>query len=426
MSRIVKVLAVAAVLSLAFVALAFALPDGEERTLWDLTTTDTGQMVFSPVQVPLPTVTVTETAIPLPQPTPTVTVTVPGPTATATITPSCSPTSAVTASPSVTAAPTPTPTGTLPGDPLAAIRAAKPGQTVFVPAGTFTGSVTVPNGVKVIGAGRDVSWLKGQIHFGSNSRIVGLKIGDSGMAAVHNNHAGASNTVFEDCRFRGGGGNAWTYVVLLGESGSTSNITFKRCDVECNLGVENTSMTRGYNNVTIWVGGSTKVSDILFEDCHIGVSNGVRSGCPRMAVECYTEDGATYGWQRVTFRGCVVEVSDGHGMDFSDEVDKRSEGLVVENCWVKGAGLKTTAPWAASIDLEYPLRAVIRNNIFGLGREFCVQMTTRGDPYSPSYTVWEGNTIDLTPNGVSKASYWRPYTVTSDSPWGPSNTVTGG
>lgn len=423
-SRLVKVLVIALLVSMMFVAVAFALP-GDTATLYGLTTdAATGQLIFSPVEVPLPTVTVTASAPPVP--TPTVTVTVPGPTATVTVSPSGSPTSPVTASPSVTATPTPTPTGTPVSDPLAAIRAATAGQTVFVPAGTYTGTLTVPDGVSVVGAGRDVSWIKGQVHFGNNSRIVGLKIGDTGMAAVHNKHTGAVNTVFEDCRFRGGGGNAWTYVVLLGESGATSGITFRRCDVECNLGVENDSMSRGYNDVTIWVGGSVSVSDVLFEECHIGVSNGVRSGAPRMAVECYTDDGATYGWQRVTFRGCVVEASDGHGLDFSDESNKRSEGLLVEDCWVKGAGLKTTAPWAASIDLEYPLRAVIRNNRFGLGREFSVQMTTRGDPYSPSYTLWEGNVIDLTPNGVTKASYWRAYTVTSDSPWGPTNTITGG
>ncbi len=307
---------------------------------------------------------------------------------------------------------------------MAAIKAAKAGDTVVVSAGTFTaaGGIDVPDGVTIIGQGKDASWIKGQIRYGSNTVVKNLKMGDVGRSAAKNRN-GARNTTFEDCRFRGGGGSAWNYVLLLGEGASCSFITFRNCEVECNLGSENASLSNGFNDVTIWVGGSTSVSDILFEGCHIGVSNGVRSGAPRMGVECYTDDGAQYGWQRITFRSCVVEVCDAHGMDFSDEQNVRSQGLVVEGCHLKGAGLRPNAPWASTIDLEYPLRATIRNNTFGLGQERCVQMTTRGDAYSPAYAVFQGNRIDLTPNGVTKADYWTAVDVTSCSPWGSSNTT---
>ncbi len=291
-------------------------------------------------------------------------------------------------------------------------------RRLYVPAGVYRVShLSLPNGLSLRGAGAASTWLKGRLDFGSNQVIRNLKIGDYGSSAVHNK-PGARNTVFEDCRFRGGGGKAWTYVVWLGSDGSCSNITFRRCDVECNLGSENSSMTNGFNDVTIWCDTDSAVTDVLFEGCHIGVSNGVRSGAPRMGVECYTDSGS--GWQRITFRNCVVEVCDAHGMDFSDEYNIRSEGLVVEGCTLKGGG-KAGREWGSTIDLEYPLRAVIRNNTFGLGWERCVQMTTRSDPYNRSYTVFTGNRVDLTPNGVTRASYWTDVDVTSDSPWGPSN-----
>jgi len=313
----------------------------------------------------------------------------------------------------------PSPTSTAVSNPIAAaIQAAQPGDTVYVAAGTFTGSVTVPDGVTVVGQGSSSSWLKGKLTFGSNVVVRDLKIGDAGMYAV-NNKDGASNTTFERVRFRGGGGVNWTYVVKLGGSGGDcDHVTFKDCQVERNLGVEVDGSDRGFNDVCIWTSANARVSDVTFEGCHIGVSNGVRSGAPRMGVECYTDSGS--GWQRITFRNCVVEVCDAHGMDFSDEYNIRSEGLVVEGCTLKGGG-KAGREWGSTIDLEYPLRAVIRNNTFGLGWERCVQMTTRSDPYNRSYTVFTGNRVDLTPNGVTRASYWTDVDVTSDSPWGPSN-----
>ena len=82
---------------------------------------------------------VTVAAAPMPEPTPTATPT-PSPTETAT--------SAPTPTPTPTATPTPA------ANPIAAIQAAKAGDTVVVGAGTYAGSVTVPNGVTIVGSGK--------------------------------------------------------------------------------------------------------------------------------------------------------------------------------------------------------------------------------------------------------------------------------
>jgi hypothetical protein len=261
----------------------------------------------------------------------------------------------------------------------------------------------VPNGVNVVGLGSDNSWLQGKLLFGSNSRISGLKIGDYGVAAVHNVN-GATNTVFEGCRFRGGGGNSYTYVVDLGMHARASNISFIGCQVERNLGSEDGSFSRGFNNVTIWSGTDSAVTDILFEGCHVGVSNGVATGSPRMGLECYTDSGS--GWQRVTIRGCTFEVTDCHALDFSDEPNSRSRGVLIEGCLIKGAGLARRL-YGCCIDFEYPQGAVVRNNTIYRAWEHAIQMTDRGDSrYTPAQATFTGNTIDVTvDNGVITAGY---------------------
>jgi hypothetical protein len=130
----------------------------------------------------------------------------------------------------------------------------------------------------------------------------------------------------------------------------------------------------------------------------------VKTGSPRMGVEVYTEDGGQ-GWYNITFRRCVVEVMDSHGLDFSDEPHKRSSGVLIEGCTIKGAGL-TRAHWGSCLDFEYPLGVVVRNNVIYRGWEYAIQMTDRGDSaFSDAKAVFTGNRIDLTyDNGVTAKS----------------------
>ena len=84
-----------------------------------------------------------------------------------------------------------------------------------MPAGTYkVSSLSIPNGITVEGEGHAKSWIKGGILFGSRDLIVGLKLGDVGKRT--HNEAGATQTVFERCRFRG------TTPILLGNDHSSA------------------------------------------------------------------------------------------------------------------------------------------------------------------------------------------------------------
>ena len=304
-------------------------------------------------------------------------------------------------------------------DPIAAIRAAKAGDTVVVGAGTFTGSVTVPDGVTIVGEGMTSSWIKGAMTFGSNVRVSDLKIGDAGMNAVHNKD-GATNTTFERVRFRGGGGRDWTYVVNLGSGSDCDHITFKDCLVERNLGVEVAGSDKGFNNISIWTNVNARVSDITFEGCHIGVSNGQGghdTGSPRMGLECFVHQETAppeYGWKNITLRDCVFEAADGHTADFSDIPNARGTGLLIEGCTFKGGGLG--GKWGWTVALEMPLNPVIRNNTFLRGSGtwgYVLAVCDRNDTaYKSTGATITGNIFDLdTDNGIAPEMDGWPFVL---------------
>ena len=255
--------------------------------------------------------------------------------------------------------------------------------------------------------------------FGSNDVVRDLKIGDAGMNAVRN-ATGATNTLFERCRFRGGGGANWTYVVKLGGSGgSCDHITFRDCEVERNLGVEVAGEDRGFNNIGIWTDGDSRVSDVTFEGCRIGASNGQGghdTGAPRMGLECFVSGGTTgYGWRNITLRGCVFEAADFHTADFSDQPEARGTGLLIEGCTFKGGGY-TNVKWQWTLALEMPLNPVIRNNTFLRGNGtwgYVLAMANRGNAgYTTTGALITGNLFDLdADNGIAPVTDGWPFVL---------------
>jgi hypothetical protein len=244
--------------------------------------------------------------------------------------------------------------------------------------------------------------------FGSNNVVRDLKIGDTGMNAVHNG-AGATNTLFERCRFRGGGGADWTYVLSLGSGNSCSNITFRDCEVERNLGVEVAGSDKGFNNISIWCDTNHTVTGITFDGCRMGVSNGVKTGSPRMGLECFNYDDtvAGGGWKNVTLRNCVFEATDAHAADFSDQPFARATGLLIEGCTFKGGGLG--GKWGWTVDLEMPLNPIVRNNTFYRGAGswgYVLSVVDRGDTsYQSSGAIITGNVFDLDyDNGIAPST----------------------
>jgi Pectate lyase superfamily protein len=283
--------------------------------------------------------------------------------------------------------------------------AAAHARKVYVPAGTFTfTTLTVPDGVTVVGAGMTASWLKGHIDFGSNDVISAVEIGTSGNSAVYN-LPGANDTTFTDCHFRGGGGlqaGSAGPVVALGFRDSCSRITFSGCEVECNLGLETTvDYDNCFNDISVYSEYATVPTGITFENCHIGVSNGVRVGSPRMGIECYT-DGSAPGWQNVTLSNSTFEAADAHTVDFSDTAAHRSSNVVVEGCLIKGGGVKRLH-WGYGIDLEEPEGAVISGNTIWRSWGSTLYITDRGDSgYTGPGAHITGNDFDLDhDNGIT-------------------------
>jgi hypothetical protein len=277
------------------------------------------------------------------------------------------------------------------------------------------------------GASRRSAWLRGHIDFGSNQVISDLKIGDAGSSAVYNK-AGATHTLFERVRFRGGGGTPGgpnAPVVMLGGSKACSFITFTDCEVERNIGTESpTDLYYGncYNDITVMSIGTTAATDILFDGCHVGVTNGTASGSPRMGIECYSETGSV-GWKNITLRDCTFEAADAHTIDFSDEYNRRATGVLVEGCLIKGGGVKHLG-WGYGIDLELPLGAVIRNNTFWRSWGMTFYMTTRDDAYVGAGAVITGNLFDLAyDNGITPDSR-TPITLRNDGNQFTGNTIT--
>jgi hypothetical protein len=395
----------------------------------------------SATPTPAPTPTATASATPTPVPTPTATASAtPTPTATASATPTPTPTPTATASatptptptPTATASatptPTPTPTATATSVPVtqygangsdnlddtSAVKAALAandgtGKIVSFPAGTYvlSGRIDVPSNSTLVGAGMAQSWLKGEVTFGSSVVMRDLKIGDAGRMFRATDYGTSSDSTFERCHFRGGGG-AWMghQVIGLGFRANVTNVLFKDCEVECNLGTEDAGYTNDYNNLGIYNTTNAQVTGVTFEGCHVGVFNGVRSGCPRMGLECYTvqksEGGSGKGWQNVTVRDCIFEVCDLHGIDLADAVDGRANGALIEGCLIKGAGARQVM-YGSDIDVECATGVVIRNNTFWHAWQQTI-MFAHIHETGPG-TIITGNTFDLdVDNGI-------PYTV---------------
>jgi hypothetical protein len=287
----------------------------------------------------------------------------------------------------------------------AAVQAATAaGKSVYVPAGVYkVSSLSIADGAFIKGAGSSSTWLRGHVDFGSNQVIRDLKIGNKGNSAVQNRN-GAHDTVFESCRFRGGGGpsDATAAVIFLGYRNAVQDVAFRNCRIERAFGVVTSwqqATNWANNNISIYA-RTAGPKRITFEGCHVGVSNGVATGSPRMGLEAYVYDGATQQWQDITLRGCTFEVMDSHGADFSDDHDSRANGVLIEDCLFKGAG-KVPFLWGSNIDLEYPTGAVIRNNTIWPAREAGIQTTKRSEPFGPCGATITGNTIDWTvDNGI--------------------------
>jgi hypothetical protein len=185
----------------------------------------------------------------------------------------------------------------------------------------------------------------------------------------------------------------------LGADGDVSNIVFRDCQVERNLGTEDATFSNGFNGITIYEAKNAHVSDITFDGCHIGVTNGIAAGSPRMGMECWTtpEDagGSGRGWARITVRDCVFEPTAIHQLDFACYGDSgQGDGVLVEGCTFKGGGENIGGTrWGYGICLEWPKNVVIRNNRFQRCDEAAIYSANFGQSYNTGWSI-TGNTFD--------------------------------
>ena len=292
---------------------------------------------------------------------------------------------------------------------LAAVR---PGSTVYLPAGVYycPTAIRLASHVNLRGASVSSSWLEGQLDFASHSTISKLKIGTFNVSAV-TNLPGATHTTFTGVRFRGGG-RAFTPVVVLGgcrgSHRSCSFITFERCEVERNLGVETDPPSRNLNDITLfssYAAGETVVHNITFDHCHVGVSNGQKGwniGSPRMALEAWADDHTRSGdhltaaqtahrpYYDLTITNCVFEATDWSTLDFADGVTCYTKhpyahtvtGVVVSGNVLHGAGHRWTKDMGR-ITFEGPADSVCKNNTIyqggALGNGIQVRSWEKGD-----------------------------------------------
>ena len=297
---------------------------------------------------------------------------------------------------------------------------------MYLPVGTYEiTSITVPDGLSVTGSGMGTTWLKGKVVYGSDSSFSDLKIGDAGVSAIVNGN-GADSTTFTRCHFRGGGG-AWgnLAVVNFGDSSGgpgCSFITLKDCEIERNLGTENSSFSNGYNDISLYSQSSTSsVHDITLDGCHVGVSNGVATGSPRMGMECFVAAPDHLPWQNITLRGCVFEATDGTCLDFADQGfagPMSASGVLVEGCTLKGAGVLASAPWSNIIAVECPSGVVITGNTIYRSYQAALAMSHL-HASGPGMVITNNNFDFVTDNGVT------PYGYTPISLMGYDNVFTG-
>lgn len=331
-------------------------------------------------------------------------------------TPAPQPTVTVTASPSPTATPTPTPTptpirvfsvkdygahGDGTTDDVAHIQSAiaAAGRTpVYFPAGTYklSSTLTVPNGTTLVGAGMATVWLKGKVVFGSSSSFTDLKMGDAHYATQ--NGSGASTTSFTRCQFRGGGGTGVDGPVLrLGSSNSCDHLTFTDCNVERNLGTENSTLSLGYNDIGLVERTDVHCAHITFTRCHIGVTNGVATGSPRFGCECYTDanDTHSYSYDHVTFDTCIFEQTDAGNLDLADSLASSASYCIVTGCTFKGAGL-THIKWGHALCVELPATTYVTNNTFWGSWLSSLMVTNSSGQTGTAAAQITGNTFNLT------------------------------
>ena len=309
-------------------------------------------------------------------------------------------------------------------DPISAIRRAEAGATVVIGKGTFSGNVTVPSGVTILGSGMHDSWLQGTVRFGSSSSFSDLRIGPgvAGACGLYNAANTTSGTSFTRCQFRGGGGVEVRNATAVWLGRAVSNLTFTDCNFECNLATPIASNSRTFANLYIQPDVvSPSVDNVLFKGCHFGVHNGVTDVSPWMNVEIWADQAAatrTHGFRNINFEDCVFEKSNSTQLDYSgstlssDNVTPNDGYSHVTNCVFKGdgAGLAAYGHLETSVDFEQGVGYMtVDGCTFYRGAGLAVQTQRNDEQDHLAHCTITNNIIDQTNNvlntGITRDAY---------------------
>lgn len=176
----------------------------------------------------------------------------------------------------------------------AALTAAAPSKgIVFFPTGTYIADLSIPDGVTVIGAGRNSSWIKGQISsIGSHNVFRDIKIGNTGVRYYWS--ANVTDVLFDNCWLFGGNYEALIYM----NDNSFSNIRFVDCEISGN--------TQGADGVILVDRGyaARHIENITFTRCWFHDND-------RMNFECIIRaDGVipiTMGYRNCSLYDCIMD-----------------------------------------------------------------------------------------------------------------------
>lgn len=320
------------------------------------------------------------------------------------------------------------------------------GKETYIPDGTYylASTLTIPNNATIKGQSMTGSWLKGGVVAGSGQNISTLKVGDFGKTfkfAVNSSYSNLTNI-----HFRGGGGNSGAVLQMGAQSGANyqHHLYFKDCEIERNLGSQVGTYTDYskpiYNNVSIYgnaVPGSARVTDVKFEGCHFGVSNGAGGhdiGSTRFQVEVWQNvaTGGAQGFQHIDFINNVFEASDSGQLDYAGAGNPTtneclSGNSVISGNLFKGNGYYSSAPWAQDICFEPMCNMTVENNTFWGGRGYAgVAISSKPGIYGYSKNnIFRNNIIDFNaPSGIESPPETRLLPVHGHNNEFSGNTIT--
>lgn len=266
----------------------------------------------------------------------------------------------------------------------AALRAVAGRDVVlYFPEGTYElGDLRTPAGVRLAGAGADLTWLRGAIELGGDCRMADLKVGVAGRAFRF--VPGAARTTLDRVEFVGGGSMTSGEdqgVIRFSAGRNASFILFRDCVIGANSADGN-----GVSIVDNGWSGAT-YHDLTWQRCTF-------EGSPRMSFECIQRADGTHepttGYRAIDLIDCVFRPSGSEAVSF-DAVEDAGYSLI-SGCTFEGAGWNEAYPWGQGVEFNRTRDMVFAGNTVYRCREAMINHS--GELGVTTGTVLRDNVFD--------------------------------